>query len=179
MKRIVIDMDDVMADATGQFLNHYKAEFGIEVPREALHHKEELHGFPKEHHEIIYQFTFRENFFRTMNVQTDCQRVMERLNKNFEVFIVSSAMEFPNSLIEKYEWLQKHFSFLHWKQFVFCGRKNIVHGDFMIDDLPHNLKGFNGEKLLFTAPHNMHIQELTRLNNWNEVERYFFEGVNS
>ena len=94
-----------MADATGQFLNHYKAEFGIEVPREALHHKEELHGFPKEHHEIIYQFTFRENFFRTMNVQTDCQRVMERLNKNFEVFIVSSAMEFPNSLIEKYEWL--------------------------------------------------------------------------
>ena len=49
----------------------------------------------------------------------------------------------------------------------------------MIDDLPHNLKGFNGEKLLFTAPHNMHIQEFTRLNNWNEVEKYFFEGVNS
>lgn len=175
MKRIVVDMDDVMADATGQFLIYYQNEFGITIQRESLHFKEELHGFPSEHHEAVYQFTFRKNFFRSMQLQPNCQRVMERLNKEFELFIVSSAMEFPNSLNEKLEWLGEYFPFLHWKQFVFCGRKSIVHGDYMIDDLPHNLRGFNGQKLLFTAPHNMQNQEFHRLNNWMEVERYFFE----
>ena len=174
MKRIVIDMDDVMADATGQFLVHYRQEFGVVIPRESLHHKEELQGFPAEHHEAVYGFTFRENFFRNMSVKPGCQRVMQRLNDNFEVFIVSSAMEFPNSLSEKLSWLKEHFPFLHWRQFVFCGKKSIVHGDYMIDDLPHNLDGFNGEKLLFTAPHNMQYDRFTRLQDWDHVERYFF-----
>ena len=174
MERIVIDMDDVMADATGQFLIHYEQEFGVAIPREALHRKEELRGFPEEHHEAVYRFTFRDAFFRTMAVKQDCQRVMERLNRNFEVFIVSSAMEFPNSLSEKYAWLNEHFPFLHWRQFVFCGKKSVVHGDFMIDDLPHNLDGFNGKKLLFTAPHNMHFEGYSRLEDWAHVEQYFF-----
>lgn len=174
MKRIVVDMDDVMADATGQFLAWYRLEFGVEIHRHQLNHKEELQGYPKEHHEAVYGFTFRKDFFRTMQVQPDCHRVMERLNRHYEVFIVSSAMEFPNSLQEKFDWLREHFAFLHWSQFVFCGRKSIVHGDYMIDDLPHNLRGFNGEKLLFSAPHNLQHDEFTRMADWNEVERYFF-----
>lgn len=113
-----------------------------------------------------------------MQVQTDARRVVERLNKEFEVFIVSSAMEFPNSLTEKLEWLGEHFPFLHWKQFVFCGRKTVVYGDYMIDDLPHNLEGFNGTRLLFTAPHNMHFSGFTRVNNWAEVESFFFGSSN-
>lgn len=171
-----MDMDDVMADATGQFLVHYKQEFGVEITRESLHHKEELQGFPEQHHQAVYEFTFRENFFRTMAVKPGCQRVMQRLHENHEVFIVSSAMEFPNSLGEKLSWLKEHFPFLHWKQFVFCGKKSIVHGDYMIDDLPHNLEGFNGEKLLFTAPHNMQVGKFTRIRDWDHVEQYFFGG---
>ncbi len=96
--------------------------------------------------------------------------MVKKLNEKYEVFIVSSAMEFPNSLPEKLEWLAEHFSFLHWKQFVFCGSKKIVHGDYMIDDLPHNLEAFNGEKLLFTAPHNMQFNHFQRVNNWKEVQ---------
>jgi len=59
--------------------------------------------------------------------------------------------------------------FLHCKQFVFCGRKSVVHGDYMIDDLPHNLETFNGEKLLYTAPHNMQFNHFKRVNGWKEV----------
>ena len=107
-----------------------------------------------------------------MQVNAHSQEVMDALNKKYEVFIVSSAMEFPNSLPEKLEWLNEHFPFLHWKQFVFCGRKSVVHGDYMIDDLPHNLETFNGEKLLFTAPHNMQFNHFTRVTGWKEVGAY-------
>ena len=169
MKRLIIDMDDVLADATGQFIRFYEDKFGVRVPREALNHKEEMEGFPGMHKEV-YEFTFQKNFFRTMAVNENSQEVVKMLNAKYDLFIVSSAMEFPNSLNEKFDWLGEHFPFLHWKQFVFCGSKAIVHGDYMIDDLPRNLEKFNGEKLIYTAPHNLQHNHFKRVNNWKEVE---------
>lgn len=172
MKRLIIDMDDVMADATGQFLAYYQKEFGVRIDRQVLNGKGEGEGFP-DNHSTIAQFPFRKNFFRTMRVNPGCHEVMEQLNRKYEVFIVSAAMEFPQSLSEKLEWLSEHFPFLHWKQFVFCGSKAIVHGDYMIDDLVHNLEVFNGEKFIFTAPHNIHLNHFARLNSWQDIGSRF------
>ena len=168
MKRLIVDMDDVMADATGQFINYYERQFGVRVERSVLNGKQEGEGFP-DNHSILRQYPYQENFFRTMFPNENSQEVMEQLNKKYEVFIVSAAMEFPQSLPEKLAWLKQYFPFLNWKQFVFCGSKAVVYGDYMIDDLPHNLEHFNGEKFLFTAPHNIHLNTFNRLNNWKEV----------
>lgn len=165
-------MDDVMADATGQFIDYYEREFGVRVERSALNGKGEGEGFP-DNHSAIAQFPFRHNFFRTMRVNQGCQEVMEQLNRKYEVFIVSAAMEFPQSLSEKLQWLDEHFPFLHWRQFVFCGSKAVVHGDYMIDDLIHNLESFTGEKLIYTAPHNTHLNHYQRVNSWEEIGRLF------
>jgi 5'(3')-deoxyribonucleotidase len=160
-------MDDVLADATGQFIMYYEKEFGVKVNRSVLDGKDEGEGFPDS--SKFREFAFRTDFFRTMKVNDNSQQVMEELNKKYELFIVSAAIEFPQSLPEKLEWLKEHFSFLNWKQIVFCGSKAVVHGDYMIDDLPHNLERFNGEKFIFTAPHNTHYHQFQRLNNWDEV----------
>jgi len=32
-----------------------------------------------------------------------------------------------------------------------------------------NLSTFKGEPLLFTAPHNINVQEFKRVNSWEEV----------
>ena len=165
-------MDDVMADTTGQMISFYEKEFGVKVERHTLNGKGEGLGFP-DNHAIIQGFPHRENFFRKMISHENCREVMEALNKKYELYIVSAAMQFPVSLSEKLAWLNEHFSFIHWKQIVFCGNKSIVHGDYMIDDHPFNLDGFNGEKFLFTAPHNTHITKFERLNNWNEVKERF------
>jgi 5'-nucleotidase len=172
MKRIIVDMDDVMADTTGQFIAYFEQEFGVRIKREVLHGKEEGEGFPHGH-DVLRQFPYQKNFFRTMTPNESCQEIMKRLNKKYELFIVSAAMEFPQSLPEKLEWLKEFFPFLTWKQIVFCGSKVIVHGDYMIDDLPRNLEKFNGEKFIFTAPHNMHVNSFQRLNSWKEVGEKF------
>jgi 5'(3')-deoxyribonucleotidase len=172
MKRLIVDMDDVMADATGQFINYYEKEFGVRIDRAVLNGRGEGEGFP-ENHSTIAGFPYRESFFRTMEVNAHCREVMELLNREYELFVVSAAVEFPQSLSEKLEWLKEHFPFLSWEQFVFCGSKRVVHGDYMIDDLPRNLESFNGEKFLFTAPHNIHLNHYHRLNNWKEVGDHF------
>jgi 5'(3')-deoxyribonucleotidase len=101
-------MDDVLADATGQFIHFYQKEFGVLVRRDALNNKNEAEGFPG-HHEVVSSFVFRKDFFGTMAVNENSQEVMKKLNQKYEVFIVSSAMEFPNSLNEKLDWLNEHF----------------------------------------------------------------------
>ncbi len=168
MKRLIIDMDDVMANTTDQLINLYEKDFAFRVTRESLNGQPEGHGFPA-NHDIIKQYPFRPNFFRAIEVNENCKEVMLELNKKYEVFIVSAAMEFPLSLNEKLEWLTEHFSFLTYKQFVFCGSKAVVHGDFMIDDMLHNLEAFSGHKFIYTAPHNTHFDHFDRLNNWKEI----------
>lgn len=171
MKRLIIDMDDVIADTTGQFISYYEREFGVVVDREKLHHKEEGEGFPNK--EAIMRYLFEPGFFRKIKPYENAIETLERLNEKYSLFIVSAAMQFPQSLSEKQEWLQEHCPFLSWKQIVFCGSKIVVHGDYMIDDMVYNLETFNGEKFIYTAPHNMQHNNYPRLNNWKEVAANF------
>jgi 5'-nucleotidase len=172
-KRILIDMDHVMADITSQFIIWYKLATGTEISKADLYGKPEDLAFPQPR--LIREFLHKPGFFSTASVIPGSQTVIKELNQIYDIYIVSAAMEFPQSLSEKYEWLLKHFPFIHWQQIIFCGSKKPVIGDFMIDDHVKNLSHFNGEKLLFTATHNMnmHGTGYRRVNNWEEVRDLF------
>ncbi|MEP6952296.1 MAG: 5'(3')-deoxyribonucleotidase [Ginsengibacter sp.] len=174
-RRLLIDMDHVMADITSQYIKWYKDATGTEIKRSDLFGKAEDEAFPQPN--LIREFLHAPGFFRSAAVMPGSQEVIEELNEVFEVFIVSAAMEFPQSLIEKYEWLGKHFPCIDWSQIIFCGSKKPISGDFMIDDHFKNLRNFNGEKLLFTATHNtnIHITGYTRVNSWVEIRSLLME----
>src|SRR5690349_13831516 len=167
MKRVIVDMDNVMANISQHFRDWYAEKTGELVPMESLIGKPEIAAFPSP--EIVKSFLYTPGFFRGAPVMKDSQQVLSELNKKYEVFIVSSALEFPHSLPEKYAWLQEHFPFISWQQIVFCGSKTLIKGDYMIDDYLKNLDYFTGEKLLYTAPHNQLLEGYNRVNNWQEV----------
>ncbi|MGC4036796.1 MAG: 5'(3')-deoxyribonucleotidase [Chitinophagaceae bacterium] len=174
MERLIIDMDEVMADTMGGMINWYRKQgYKGDIDFSKMPGGSWLKGFPEEHHKIVRAHLFDVGFFRDLPVMKDCIEVMEQLNKKYSVFIVSAAMEFPNSLIDKLNWLSEHFPFLKWQQLVFCGSKSIVHGDHMIDDLVRNFEGFNGKKYLYGGPHNTEINGYKRLNSWKEVAETF------
>jgi len=175
-KRLLVDMDHVMADITSQFIKWYRDATGTEIERRDLLGKPEDLAFPQPG--LIREFLHTPGFFRNAGVMPGSQNVLEELNEHYELFIVSAAVEFPQSLIEKYEWLGEHFPFISWRQIVFCGSKKMISGDIMIDDHFRNLGDFSGEKLLFTATHNIytHLNGYTRVNNWAEV-RALLMGV--
>jgi 5'-nucleotidase len=167
MARIAIDMDGVMADSTQQYINWYAARYGVKVEKSTLLGKPETTGFPLEG--VVRQFLYTPGFFRTKPVIPGSQEVIKALHDKHEVYIVSAAMEFPQSLSEKLAWLEEYFPFISWHNIVFCGYKNIVDADYMIDDHIKNLSAFKGEPLLFTAPHNVNVEGYKRVNTWEEV----------
>ncbi len=172
-KRVAIDMDEVMADAISKLIRLYETEYQQKVDRERLPgcYLEEI--LPEAHKGCIREFLFREDFFKDLEVMPDSQEVIRAMHDRYEIFIVTAAMEFPDSLAHKYRWLQEHFPFLHWKNFVFCGDKSIIHADYLIDDHAKNLLPFSGEPIMYTSPHNMKDERFRRVNNWKEVADIF------
>ncbi|KAA6430316.1 5'(3')-deoxyribonucleotidase [Rufibacter glacialis] len=163
-------MDEVMADPIEKFINLYNQDFALDLKLEALHGKEIYEAVPPEHSDKVWEYINAEGFFRDLTVIPDSQEVIKALTEKYEVFIVSAGMEFRNSLIDKFDWLQDHFPFISWRNYVLCGDKSIIGADIMIDDRPKNLITFSGErKLLFTSPHNVNILEFERVSTWQEV----------
>jgi 5'-nucleotidase len=172
MKRIAIDMDEVIADVQPKFLDLYERRLGRRPEREEYWGKRiyQVDGAVK-----IREYLFEKGFFADLPVMPGSREVIRELMEDYEIFITTAAMEFRASLEDKYDWLQRNFPFIHWKNFVFCGDKSIIRADYMIDDHPGNLRIFQGKGLLYTASHNIHETEFTRVNNWEEV-RGFFRG---
>jgi 5'(3')-deoxyribonucleotidase len=166
MERIAVDMDGVMADTTEQFFQFDERDFGRRRTLDEIIGKPESIGFPN-----ARRYVHTKDFFRTAPVMKESQPVLMELNKRYEIFIVSAAVEFPQSLLEKYEWLNEFFPFITWQQIVFCGSKAIVEADIMIDDHFKNLDHFKGQTILFSQPHNLLLQSSKhkRVDTWNEI----------
>jgi len=173
MERIIVDMDEVMADPMGDMIDWYKKNYNLDVDYEKMLEGSWVRGFPEQHHGLIRDRLFSEGFFRNLPVMKDSVDVLKEMNEKYEIFIVSAATEFPNSLRDKLEWLLEHFPFFSWKQLALCGDKRIVHGDYMIDDHVKNLQHFKGKKYLFTSAHNIKVVGYDRINDWKEAAEIF------
>ena len=173
-QRIIIDMDEVIADPMGEMIEWYKKEYGTDPDKSKMIGSWVL-GFPEEHHQLIWDRLRAPGFFRDLPVMEDSVEVLKALNDQYEVFIVSAAMEFPNSLKDKYDWLMEHFPFFSWKQIALTGSKDLVFGDYMIDDHVKNLKGFKGKPYLYSSQHNLTVTGYDRINNWKEAADIFLK----
>jgi 5'-nucleotidase len=173
MKRIAIDMDEVIADANQRFAEWYERDFNESILADKLHGKHFREAVKAEHKDKVTEYVRTDGFFKDMAVMPDSQDVLLALSKKYEIFITTAAMEFPTSFVHKYEWLKDHFPFIPWTHMVFCGDKSIIHADFLIDDHAKHFQRFTGQGILFTSPHNVNEDWTPRVNNWKEVAAMF------
>lgn len=173
MERIIVDMDEVIADPMGDMISWYTNKYHLPVDYNKMLGTGWIKGFPEQHQKECMDRLLSQGFFRNLPVIGDSQRVLKEINSKYELFIVSAAVEFPNSLKDKVDWLNEHFSFISWRQIVLCGDKRLIHGDHMIDDHARNLVHFNGKKYLYSSPHNYDENNYRRIDNWEQVAEIF------
>jgi 5'(3')-deoxyribonucleotidase len=122
-----------------------------------------------------------DDFFRVLPVMPHAQRVLERLQSRYDIFIATAAMEVPSSFTAKFDWLAEHFPFIPSSNIVFCGNKSILRADFLIDDNPRQLRLFQSgtaaesprEGILFTSPANINVTGFRRVDTWLDIEALF------
>jgi len=175
VKRICIDMDEVIADALGEHLSRYNLHYNESITVDDLEGKWLWDVVSVERHGVLEAYLRSDDFFEVLTVMPDSQRVIERLQQKYEVFIATAAMEVPTSFQAKYSWLERHFPFIPTSHIVYCGDKGILLADYLIDDNPRQLKRFQGTGILYSSPHNAGVKGYTRVKNWLEVEKLFLD----
>ena len=175
-KRICVDMDEVMADAIAEHLIRYNRDHNVNLTKEDLRGKRFWQVVPAPHHDALDDYLRAEDFFANLDVMPDAPRVLAEMQRHYEIFIASAAMEVPSSFNPKFRWLQRHFPTLPHTHIVFCGDKSILRADYLIDDNPRQLAAFSGEGILYDAPHNAAVTGYTRVHNWLEIESLFLSN---
>jgi 5'-nucleotidase len=174
--RIAVDMDEVIADAFAKHLRQYNLLTGAHLTPGLVSQKGLDALVPVERREQFNAVPHADGFFADIELIAGSREALLELSRNHDIFITSAAMEVPSSFADKFEWLEKHFSFIPPSQIVFCGDKGIINADVLIDDRSRHFKDFRGTGILFTAPHNVGEAADLRANNWNDVLE-ILEGV--
>ncbi len=174
-KRIAIDMDETICDTMARHLDWYNTEFQQNLTKADLHGLKIYDKVPQEHRARVRAYPDIPAFFDDIPVYPHAAEVIAELHERYDIVIATAAMEHPTSFTPKYQWLRKYLPFLSPMNYIFCGKKNVVQADFLIDDSSRHFDGFVGQGILFTAQHNVHESAQVRVNNWLEVRDYFSE----
>jgi 5'(3')-deoxyribonucleotidase len=166
--RIAIDMDEVIADPISKFIQLYNRDFGVPLDLILEPGKEIYQHVPADVNRKWYDYINEKGFFRDLAVIPGSIAAIQELQKNHDVYIATAAMEFRNSLEDKFDWLQDHFPFIPWTNIIFCGNK-VLDVDVLIDDRIKNFADFKGRPLLFSSPHNLLVTNYERVDTWEQV----------
>ena len=117
-----------------------------------------------------------EGSFGSLSINGNAQEVTKRLAEKHELYVISAFGSVHHGLVEKGEWLAKHFPHIPVKNYMFCNTKGLVGVDVLIDDGPHNFNGFKGTSVLMDKPWNAKAQVDYRVKDWSEVEGIFLKN---
>lgn len=175
--RILIDMDGVISDYEGQFLQYWRSRHPdkLYVPVEArttFYIKDE---YPEELQSLVAEILLEPSFFREMAPVPGAREALEEMQKlGFEVFICSSPLStYKNCVLEKYEWVEEHLGLAWVRQIILTKDKTVVKGDFLIDDKPL-IAGAQDppdwEHIVYDRPYNRGANKRRiTWNNWKDV----------
>ncbi len=181
MKKIMVDMDDVLCEKGFIRMINEFLETNYEQEDANSYYINDL--IPKERLKEWAEWYSTKNAYDYVDIVKDSQEVMEKLNKVYDVYIATAYVfrDAPEvsgkTLNDKYNFLLKNFPFIDPHKFIFISNKDLLDADIRIDDSPKKLMGKAELKLLFTAYHNKNMTEeelkqnnFVRVNNWKEVE---------
>lgn len=181
MKKLIIDMDDVMCEKG--YIRMVNEFLGTQYKQEDAKSYFINDLIPEEKMAEWIKFFEEKNIYDYVNLIKDVQEVMEKLNKKYDIYIVTAYIFRDNKKISgktlerKYNYLSEKFPFIGPEKYIFTTDKDIIEADIRIDDKMKKLKGKADLKLLFTAYHNKDLSEedlkskgVTRVNSWKEIE---------
>ncbi|MEH6628938.1 MAG: hypothetical protein V7739_21060 [Motiliproteus sp.] len=144
MKTVYIDMDDTLCNFQSAYRQHIAENPAIRFPQSQY------------------------GFFTALTPLDGAVEAVEWLRQSpgFDPYILSApSVKNPLCYTEKRVWVEKHFGLKFCDRLILCAHKNLLAGDYLIDDYAKG-KGqdrFKGELIHFASE---------RFPDWNAVINY-------
>lgn len=176
-KIILVDMDDVLADFEGQFLETWKKKFPRHpyVPIEKRETFRIEDNYPGEFEKDIRNIYTAPGFFENLSLIPGAKEAIAKMQSlGHDVFICTSPISaYENCVLEKYHWVAKNLGYEWTKRMIVTKDKTLIYGDILIDDKPEH-KGLRTplwKYVLFDAPYNKKVKANLRITwkNWEKI----------
>lgn len=168
MKKILLDVDGVLANFVGKYLHEVNSRlnttythqdvnnFSIEKSLDIAHIKHEIQA------EIC-----KPGWCYSLELLPNAQESVKELKQLGRLVILTSNMTTPNWTFERTNWLKDHFD-ISRLELIFAKSKYLIHGDYLIDDSTENCEKYSEEHphstvCLIDQPWNQDCKESSNL----------------
>lgn len=168
-------MDDTIEHLLKAWVSYLNERHGTSVKTEDITSWDLAVSFPTLTNEQIYAPLKEDELWERVEPIEHAADVLQQiLSEGHTVKIVTAtAYQTVRSKMENV--LFRHFPFFTWENVIITQNKQMIKGDILIDDAPHNLENGDYVRVLMSAPHNRGYNAtcngMYRVNNWKEVER--------
>lgn len=172
---ILIDFDDVLNNLCETWIQILNEKHNLLVKHTDIKEWDMTKAFPTLTTDELYAPLFTKELWGRIKPNNDAKEYLIKfINEGHKVYIVTAAH--PYTISMKYNFIQKFYPFIDSKQIITTCNKQMIKGDVLIDDAPHNLIGGDYIGILFSQPHNQSFDvqkhsNIIRVNSWNEIEQ--------
>lgn len=170
---ILVDMDDVLECLVAGWVECLNEQYGTDVCPDAVNDWNIGKAFPSLTHEQVYAVECDECLWDHVKPMPGADEGLRTLLSDGHTVYIVTATKYQTLKSKMEKVLFHYFPYLTWDQVIITSHKELIKGDILIDDGPHNMSGGEHRKILFDACHNRSFDESTvgavRVRNWAEA----------
>ena len=166
---ILIDIDDVLTYFVPAWVKWLDDKYGLDVKYEDITEWEVAKFFPTLTPKQIFAPLGTREFCESVQVRPDAVEYVKKLyDMGYQIYLCT-ATNYHN-IKDKYEIIIKqHFPYIDWQHVIVTSKKQMIRGDYLIDDCIDNLIGGEYIPICMAAPHNEFLGDHHRFNNWKDI----------
>ena len=151
---ILVDMDDTIENLLVHWIGWLNETHGTSVDAEEIRSWNIQEAFPSLTTEQVYEPLLQDEFWLRVTPKPDAQDYLQTLADDGHEIYITTSSNYKTIPVKMEQVLFKYFPWLDWDHVIIASKKQMICGDVMVDDGPHNLEGGRYYKILMDAPHN-------------------------
>jgi 5'-nucleotidase len=170
--RILVDLDDTIADWSGRFDRGLDARPDTEGIRRSCEQTgfSLFDGHTPAQKRIIREVLSEPGFYSELEpIPGALEAIYQMDEEGYEIFIVTSPwVSNPTCASDKLRWIERYLGTSWSGRTIITSDKTVVRGDVLFDDKGH-ITGADEptwEQVLITQPHNRALEGRVRLSDW-------------
>lgn len=170
---ILTDMDDTLENLSEEWVNYLNDRHGTNVKHSDITDWDMSKAFPTIEREAVYAPLFDKKLWERVSPLPGAVENVRRLIEDGHKVVVVTASHQDTVGLKLNSVLFKYFPFFTHEDVIVSSQKQLILGDVLIDDAPHNLSGGTYQGILMRANHNaaFNAEEhgLIRATNWDDA----------